>query len=79
MHLFFRSLRWVCLLLCQWEVFAILKDDEKYPTLSRLSGRHRWIAPALLASLAVHLYWPGEEKVDQGYADEASDTNACIQ
>jgi hypothetical protein len=41
-----------------WEVVAIELNIEKMPTFSRLAGRHRWIAPTLLAALAIHLWWP---------------------
>lgn len=63
------GLRYATLALCQWEVFAILKDDERYPTLSRLAGQHRWIAPALVIALVVHLWWPVEQRPGE-YADE---------
>lgn len=40
--------------LCAFELGALATG--RYPTLSQLSARHRWLGPALVASLAVHLY-----------------------
>ena len=54
------ALRIATLGLCQWEVAAIIADHDRFPTLSRLAGKHRWIAPLLVVSLAVHLWWPEE-------------------
>lgn len=41
--------------LCQYEVAAIL-SRRKIPTLTRISRQHKWLAPVLLAGLAVHFY-----------------------
>lgn len=42
-------------LLCQYEVAALL-SRRRLPTLTRLSARHKWLAPVILAGLGVHLY-----------------------
>jgi hypothetical protein len=39
--------------LCAYEVGAI--TTGKVPTITNLCGRHRWLAPALVVALAVHL------------------------
>jgi hypothetical protein len=42
---------------CAYEAVTIALDDDRAPTVSKLCGRHRWLAPFILTSLAVHLYW----------------------
>lgn len=57
-----RALRQATAAVCAYEAVAIELDREQTPTFSRLAGRHRWLAPALLAALAVHLWaWPEGE------------------
>lgn len=41
-------------LLCAYELGALATG--RYPTLTALSARHRWLGPVLVASLAVHLW-----------------------
>lgn len=47
-------MKWVAAGLCGYEMGAIVTG--RYPTLTTLSARHRWLAPVLTISLAVHLY-----------------------
>jgi hypothetical protein len=39
---------------CGYEITAI--TTGRAPTITTLCGRHRWLAPAVLTILAVHLY-----------------------
>jgi hypothetical protein len=39
---------------CAYEAGSILSG--KTPTFTQLSARHRWLAPAIIAVLTVHLY-----------------------
>lgn len=55
----FPYLRIATAALCLYESASIL--TRKSPTLSELSGRHRWLAPTLVGALAVHLYWNPSE------------------
>lgn len=41
--------------LCQYEVAAILSRGKIAP-LTAVSRSHKWLAPVLVAGLAVHLY-----------------------
>lgn len=52
------GLRLATATVCGYECIAILLDKEQTPTLSRIAGTHRWLAPTLLVALAVHLWWP---------------------
>lgn len=47
-------MRWVAFGLSTYEAGAILTG--RYPTLTRLSARHRWLGPVLVVALAVHLH-----------------------
>ena len=47
-------MKWVAAGLCAFEVGAIATG--RYPTLTQISGRHRWVGPLLVGALAVHLY-----------------------
>lgn len=60
-------------MLCQYEVAALL-SRKRLPTLTRLSARHKWLAPVLLGSLAVHFYrqsWQVIEAVEEIIVEEA--------
>jgi hypothetical protein len=46
--------KWGVAAACTFEVVAI--TTGKVPTISMLCGRHRWLGPAVLGVLAVHLY-----------------------
>lgn len=46
--------RWVVVAGCSYEIAAI--TTGRAPTLTQLSARHRILAPALVAALAVHLW-----------------------
>lgn len=46
-------MKWAAAGLCSYEVAAIATG--RAPTLTELSGRYRWLGPALVAALAVHL------------------------
>ena len=48
-----RNAKWGVALACAFEVFSI--TTGKTPTISDLCGRHRWLGPAVLVGLAVHL------------------------
>jgi len=52
-----RCLRWVVEGLCTYEAVALQVKSNKMPTISRLCGRHKWMAPIILGGLGVHLYW----------------------
>ena len=43
--------------LCAWEVTAIYTPGERLPTISKICGEHKWLAPLILGGLGVHLYW----------------------
>lgn len=46
---------WLIVLLgCSWELTALLTD--RIPTITALSRQHRWLAPTVLTTLAVHFY-----------------------
>jgi hypothetical protein len=46
--------KWGVVAACGYEIAAIATG--RTPTITMLCGRHRWLAPAVLAILAVHLY-----------------------
>ncbi|HEV2260573.1 MAG TPA: hypothetical protein VGS06_46305, partial [Streptosporangiaceae bacterium] len=48
------AVKWAAFGLSAYEAGAILTG--RYPTLTKLSARHRWLGPVLVAALAVHLY-----------------------
>ncbi len=48
------SFRHVVFTLCAYECVAIA--SKRVPTLSRLSYRHKWLGPVLVAGLTGHLY-----------------------
>ncbi len=56
--LWYRSLRMATAATCGYETIAIIADTPRMPTLSRLSARHKWVGPALVGALIVHLVWP---------------------
>lgn len=39
---------------CAYELGALATG--RYPTLTQISGRHRWVGPLLVGALAIHLY-----------------------
>ena len=43
--------------LCAYEAVAISFDHHRVPTISKVCGNHRWVAPLVLVGLGVHLYW----------------------
>ena len=45
--------RGVVLSLCGYECISVATG--RAPTITTLAGRHRWLAPALVVALAVHL------------------------
>ena len=47
-------MKWGVALACGYEIAAI--TTGRTPTITMLCGRHRWLAPAVLAVLAIHLY-----------------------
>ena len=47
-------MKWGVVAACSYEVAAI--TTGRAPTITMLCGRYRWLAPAVLAVLAVHLY-----------------------
>ena len=47
-------MKWGVVAACGYEITAI--TTGKAPTITMLCGRHRWLAPAVLTILAVHLY-----------------------
>lgn len=47
-------MKWGVVVACAYEVGAI--TTGKVPTITMLCGRYRWLAPAVIAVLAVHLY-----------------------
>lgn len=47
-------MKWGVALACGYEVAAI--TTGRVPTITILCGRHRMLAPAVLAVLALHLY-----------------------
>jgi hypothetical protein len=49
-------MKWAVAATCGYEVAAIATG--RIPTLTMLADRHRWIAPILVAALAVHLLLP---------------------
>lgn len=52
--------RWMVVTACGYEIAAIATG--KTPTITVLCARHRWLAPAVIAALALHLYrQPGKE------------------
>lgn len=53
------TLRHITFTLCAYECVAL---HSKLPTLSRLSARHRWLAPVLVGGLAGHLYRYGRHQ-----------------
>jgi hypothetical protein len=46
--------KWALAGCCIWEATAI--TTGRVPTFTELSARHKWLAPAILGVLAVHLY-----------------------
>jgi len=46
--------KWGVAAVCAFEVIAI--TTGKVPTVTMLCARNRWLAPAVLAALAIHLY-----------------------
>ena len=54
----YSGLRLATAAVCGYECAAIVLDREQVPTFSRIAGTHRWLAPALLIALAIHLWWP---------------------
>lgn len=48
------QIRWIAVAACSYEVGAIATG--RYPTLTQISGRHRWVGPVLVGALAIHLY-----------------------
>jgi hypothetical protein len=48
--------KWVPALLCGYELGAIATG--RFPTLTALSAKHKWLGPVLVGALAVHL-WHG--------------------
>jgi hypothetical protein len=48
------SFRHVVFSLCAYECVAIA--SKRFPTLSRLSWRYKWLGPVLVAGLTGHLY-----------------------
>lgn len=53
-------MKWGVVLACGYEIAAI--TTGRVPTFTQMSARHRWLAPAVLTVLAIHLYrqQPGE-------------------
>jgi hypothetical protein len=49
-----RNLKPVTAALCAYEAVAIFTG--KVPTLSRLTARHPWLGPFLVAGFAAHIY-----------------------
>lgn len=49
-----RHQKWIAAGLCSFEVYAI--TTGRAPTLTQLSAQHRWVGPALVGALAVHLW-----------------------
>lgn len=47
-------MKWGVVVACAYEVGAI--TTGKAPTITVLCGRHRWLGPAVLGALALHLY-----------------------
>jgi hypothetical protein len=47
-------MRWVAFGISVYEAGAVATG--RVPTLTQLSARHRWLAPVLVSTLAVHLY-----------------------
>lgn len=47
-------MKWGVAAVCIYEAASIAVG--KTPTITMLCGRYRWLAPAVLATLAVHLY-----------------------
>ncbi len=47
-------MKWGVAAACGYEIAAI--TTGKTPTITMLCARHRWLAPAVLTILAVHLY-----------------------
>ena len=47
-------MKWGVAAVCGFEIVAI--TTGKVPTVTMLCGRYRWLAPAVLVALAVHLY-----------------------
>lgn len=53
--------KWAAFAICGYECAAIATG--RAPTVTALCGRYRWLGPAVLASLAVHLYMPPRPQV----------------
>lgn len=53
--------KWVAFTICGYEVCAIATG--RTPTVTALCERYRWLGPAVLASLALHLYLPPRPQV----------------
>lgn len=62
--------RHVVFTLCAYECVALA--TQKCPTLSKLSHRHRWLAPMLVGGLTVHLYRYGKRLEAELLAELAS-------
>lgn len=52
----YRILKAITAATCLYEALAIVTDD-RIPTISKLCGTHRWLAPGVIGALAFHLYY----------------------
>lgn len=67
MSIVVRHAKWGIAVACAYEVAAIAAG--RTPTISDLCDRYRWLAPAVLAALAAHLYWHPTRKASSCLSD----------
>lgn len=53
----YTALKVVTDLACAYEAIAIPLNSDRVPTISKICGRHRWLAPIIVGALTAHLYW----------------------